>query len=135
MAYVSPNGTSNLLASKDLEDFAGLSEFTQDRLLRTAYRTVKKLAPPPDPETPTQDYQEAARDAEVAVLGFLVATDGGIVKSSALSGVDNTSYVGLDAVQRIVGHAMGGYYVGEVVSSPSNTGGASVFNVSDEPLF
>ncbi len=135
MAYVSPNGTSNQLVASDLEDFTDLSVPGQDRLLRTAYRTVKRLAPPPDPVA--EDYRETARDAEIAVVEYMLTTQGGILKSSALSGVGNDSYAGLDAVQRMVANAMGGYYVGEVAEPPSEgvVGGASVFNVSDEPLF
>ena len=132
MAYESPNGTTNALAASDLDGFADLSAPAQDRLLRTAHRTVKRLAPGPVP--PTEDYREAARDGEMAVLAFLVATDGGTLKSSALSGVSTDSYVGLDAVQRMVANAMGNHYVGELAGS-SDAGGASVFNVADEPLF
>ena len=134
MAYTSPNGLDNDLVVDDLEDFADLPEPTQDRLLRSAHRTVKGLTRPPDPVD--DDYREAARDAEVAVIQFLIATEGGTLKSSGLQGVGNDSYVGLDAVQRMVANAMGGYYAGEAAPVASETGGgASVFNVSDEPMF
>lgn len=135
MAYASPNGTNNALASKDIEDFPDIPEAKQDRYLRQAYRTVRDLAPHPD--LVNEDYREAARDAELAVVEYMLTTQGGVLKSSALSGVGNDSYAGLDAVQRMVANAMGGYYVGEVAEPPSEgvTGGASVFNVSDEPLF
>ena len=133
MPYASPNGTDNALASKDIEDFSDIPEAKQDRYLRQAYRTVRDLAPSLGPSN--EEYREAARDAELAVVEYLLTTQGGIVKSSALSGVGNDSYAGLDAVQRMVANAMGGYYVGEVAESPSETGGASVFNVSDGPLF
>jgi hypothetical protein len=134
VAQTNPSGLDNTRASADLEAFADLSEPMQDRLLRTAHRTVKKLAPGPVPVD--EDYRETARDGETAVLDFMLTTQGGILKSSALSGVSTDSYAGLDAVQRIVGHTMGGYYVGEG-AAPSNGGApeASVFNVSDEPLF
>lgn len=137
MAVVTANGLDADLVLEDLEDFGDLPEATQDRLLRTAYRAVRRLAPPPDPRATTEDYRETARDAEVSVIQFLLATEGGILKSSALSGVSTDSYVGLDAIQRMVANAMGGYYVGEGAESSSGTGGASasVFNVSDEPLF
>lgn len=135
MAYVTPNGLDNDLVFEDLGDFGDLPDATQDRLLRSAHRTVTRLAPPPAPLD--EGYREAARDAEVSVIKFLLATDEGVLKSSALSGVSTESYVGLDAIQRMVANAMGGYYVGEGAISPSDTGGASasVHNVSPEPLF
>ena len=133
MSYTSPNGTDNALASRDIEDFSDIPEAKQDRYLRQAYRTVARLAPPLSPGD--EAYREAARDAELAVVEYLLTTGGGTLKSSALSGVSTESYAGLDAVQRMVANAMGGYYVGEIAKSPSDTGAASVFNVSDEPLF
>ena len=133
MPYASPNGTDNALASKDIEDFSDIPEAKQDRYLRQAYRTVRDLAPSPDPSN--GEYREAARDAELAVVEFALTTQGGILKSSALSGVSTESYAGLDAVQRMVANAMGSYYVGQAVETPVGGGGASVFNVSDEPLF
>ncbi|QIN79601.1 hypothetical protein GBA65_14930 [Rubrobacter marinus] len=130
-----PSGLDNGLVENDLEDFADLPEPTQDRLLRYAHRTVRRLAPPPD--LADDEYPEAARDAEVAVIQFMIATEGGVLKSSGLSGVSTDSYAGLDAIQRMVASAMGSYYVGEEATPrPDGTGGgATVHNIAPEPLF
>lgn len=109
MAYQTPNQLDNALAIADLADFGSLLEPTQDRLLREAYRTVADLAPA-DTEPRSITYMEVARDAEVAVIAFLITTEGGVLKSSSLSGVASESYAGMDAIQGIVGRVMGSYY-------------------------
>ena len=109
MAYVSPNGTDNDLAIEDIEGFAELAEPRQDRYLRSAYRTVRDLAPPPG-EPATEEYKEAARDAELAVVEFEMTTQGGTIKSDSLSGVSSTSFAGSEAVREIVKRAMGRYF-------------------------
>ena len=118
MAYESPNGNTNELVGRDVEDLLTLPGPRQDRVLRTAYRTVSDLAPP----VPTEDYRQAARDAEVAVVEYVLATQGGIVKSKSLSGVASKSFAGNEAVVSLVRNAMGGYFGSSSVSGAALLG-------------
>lgn len=127
--YQTPNGLNNALAIADLDAFGDLAEPTQDRLLRQAYRTVAGLAPA-DTEPRSITYMEIARDAEIAVIQFLITTEGGVLKSSALSGVASESYASIDAVKDIVAGVMGGYY-----ASTSKVSHTTLTNVSPEPLW
>ena len=124
------NGTTNATVMGDLEDFADLAEPTQDRLLRSAERTVAEVAPPPAAPVP-ELYRAAARDAEVAVVDFFITTQGGILKSSSLSGVSGESYAGQEALRGIVAGVMGSYALGSSAQRPSTV----LTNVTDEPLW
>ena len=134
--YESPSGTSNTLVAADLKDFADLAEPTQDRLIRSAYRTVADIAPPPtsgqDPAF-MEGYRLAAQDAEVAVIDFLITTQGGVLKSSTISQAISETYSGIDAIETIVRGAMRGYLGTTLNSVPVVT--VSRVDISSVPVF
>lgn len=132
--YTSPNGLTNALAILDVAEYAAEPEPRQDRLLRSAHRTVDDVAPPAPPDGRTEAYKEAARDAEIAVLEYLLTTQGGILKSAALSGVDSQTFASFDVVARLVRGAMGSYAAPGEEASPGSSN-ATVFNVSPYPLW
>jgi hypothetical protein len=107
--YETANGTLTADAVEQSPVASGFPASRQDRLLRTAERIVRKLAPPPDPVT--DDYRQAASDTEVQVFGFLATTNEGVEASDSLSGVSSTSYRAYEeAVRPLVREAMGDYY-------------------------
>jgi hypothetical protein len=114
MAYTTANGatTDTTISGNAIEQTAGASGLPvsrQDRLLRTAERLVRSLAPPPEPQD--EEYPQAASDAEIAVFGFLVKTDENTVSGKSLSGVGSKSLRGYkEAVRPLVRDAMGEYY-------------------------
>ena len=132
--HTTANGLDNDTAIEDLGgDFGAEPEERQDRLLRSAERTVADLAPPHE-APPGEAYRQAARDAELAVLEYLLTTQGGILKSQALAGVDSQTFAGEGALQNIVRAAMGVH--ADAFAQPAETkGNAAVHNVSPEPLW
>lgn len=92
----------------------------------TAARTVQQLAP--EPAETDEDYEEAAREAELLLGRWIWRSDGGALSSKSLSGVTSKSYAKFDDVRNLVSSAMGSFYKG----APSGAG--NVAYVSSYPL-
>ncbi len=116
MAHTTLNGVTTADATADAGG-ASLPASRQDRLLRTAERIVRALAPPPDEAGAA--YTQAAADTEVAVFGYLVTTDEGKTSSEGVGGISTSFRSYLEFVRPIVADGMDDFYVGGKVA---NTG-------------
>lgn len=130
MSHTTVNGTTTASAVAQSDAAASFVSEKQDRLLRTAERMVKSLAPPPPlvpPATEDAAYKTAAGDTEIQVFDFLAITGENALSSEALSGVDSSSYRSYrEAVKPIVADSMAAYYVGDVVEPTGDNGIARI---------
>lgn len=113
MPYTTTNGTTTANAVEQSATASGFPVSRQDRLLRTAERIVKTLAPPPKAPTAEElaEYRQAASDTEIAVFAFSATTDENSVASKSLSGVSSRSFRSYtEAVRPIVADGMGAYF-------------------------
>lgn len=117
MAHETLNGTTTANAVAQSDAAAAFVPEKQDRLLRTAERIVRSLAPPPPlvpPATEDPVYKAAAADTEIQVFDFLAITGENALSSESLSNVDSSSYRSYrDAVKPIVADSMSAYYMGD----------------------
>lgn len=126
--YITANSTATVDAVAD----AGGSQLPaskQDRLLRTAERMVRFLAPPPT--TSDLAYTQAASDTEVAVFAYLVTTDEGKTSSEGVAGISTSFRSYVEFVRPIVEDGMADWY-----ASPKKSGsaGANVAYFGDFPF-
>lgn len=107
--YTTSNGTTTTAATADVGG-ANLPASRQDRLLRTAERIVRFLAPPPAVTDPA--YRQDAADTEVAVFGYLVTTDEGKTSSEGIAGISTSFRSYVEFVRPMVKDGMGTFYTG-----------------------
>lgn len=80
--------TANTITTQAAQEYAGtaLPETRADALLRQSERTVKQIAPAPDPKT--AEYEAAAKDAEMEGFTTLsVRSPGGALSSYSADGI------------------------------------------------
>lgn len=104
MAHITADDLSEYFPGAD-----GQSDLRISVAINTAGRLVAKYAPPPDPET--SDYIARAKDAELMIGEYLIATRTGIIAGST-SPFGSESYTGDEQVRRFIRETMGPFYGG-----------------------
>lgn len=132
MAYETANGTTTQNAVDYHKAAKGAAEIRLDAILRRAERVVRSLAPSPS-TPPADEYRAAAADAELVAFEYLWQRPDYLERKKLLNA--EVTYAKAGSLESAIQAIMGGYYVGEEEPSRVETGGAVVFNVSDEPLF
>ena len=117
------------LTTTEAKSYEGLpttvSEVRVEITLGLAADAVEALAPPPD--TASMDYDARARRGEAALFSFGWSTSWGSLTRKSAGDVSRT-LTDSSEVRRIVGDAMGPFYV-----APEESGAANVGYVSRVP--
>lgn len=120
MAYTTANRVASVapdppdatlqIVTDDVQQAQGAPQGRIDRVLRTAERIVKNLAPP-DAEPRSEDYRQAAADTEISIFEYIWETRGIVSSQSSIVGT-SVSYQSDPQVLKILRDAMGDYYTG-----------------------